>query len=137
MSISIGELCNTAVYDDSASKAVEDLVKRVLGERAGGRFSELRRIKALWDFGKGEALSGAAIKNLSALLSRVRIAQPNAKLFLSSDGSLEIQWKSAQGERTSMFFKDDGFEVLHPGRQEERAFSDSDFQGALASAGLA
>jgi len=134
--ISIGELCNTSVYDDSASKALEDLIKRVLGVRAADRFSELRRIKARWDFGKGEALSEGAVKNLSALLSRVKNAPPNIRLFLCSDGSLEIQWKSPEGERTSVFLKDDGFEVLHPEHHEEQAFSDSDFQGVLLNAGL-
>lgn len=136
MRVSIGELCNTSVYDDSSGRALEDLVKRVLGERAAARFSELRRIKPGWDFGKGEALSDGAVRNLTALLSRVKSAPSNVRLFLSSDGSLEIQWRSRDGNRISVFAKDDRFELFQPEQDEEKTFSDSDFQGVLLAAGI-
>jgi len=136
-SISFGKLCNTSVDDPYARRAIEDLVKRVLGARAAVRFSELRNIKSGWDFGKGEALGEGTLNNLSALLSRVRNPPPSVRLFLSADGSLEIQWKSRDGNRISVFARNDGFEVFRAEQDEELAFPDSDLQGVLLAAGVA
>jgi len=135
--ISFGKLCNTSVDEPYATRALEDLVKRVFGARAAARFSELRNIKSGWDFGKGEALSEGTLNNLSALLSRVKNPPPDVRLFLSTDGSLEIQWKSRDGNRISVFAKNDGFEVFRDEQDEELAFSDSDLQGVLLAAGFA
>ena len=133
---SFGELCNTSVYDDSANKALEDLVKRVLGARVADRFAELRRIKPGWDFGEGEALHDAALSNLSALLSQTKVSPRSPKLFLSSDGSLELRWRSKSDDRICLFVKDDRFEVFDPNGNGESVFMDSEVQSALRSAGL-
>ena len=134
--VSLGELCNTSALDDSPSRALRDLVARALGERAAHRFSELSKIGSGWDFGRGEALHEAAVANLGALLSRIVTSPPNSRLFLTTDGSLELRWQSESEGRISIFVKDDRFEVFKAESDEESVFMESEVRDTLRTAGL-
>jgi len=134
--VSLGELCNTSARDDSQSRALRDLVARVLGERAADRFSELSKIGSGWDFGRGESLHEAVVANLSSLLSRTVTSPSNSRLFLTRDGSLELRWQSESEGRISIFVKADRFEVFKAEIDEESVFMESEVRDTLRTAGL-
>jgi hypothetical protein len=134
--VSLGELCNTSALDDSQSRALRDLIVRVLGERSANRFTEITKIRSGWDFGRGEALHERAIANLSALLSRTETPPPNSRLFLTTDGSLELRWQSEAEGRISIFVKNDRFEVFKAESDEESVFMESEVRNTLQTAGL-
>ncbi len=119
MHVLVGELCNTSIYDYSEEKAVEDLVKRVLGDRAANRFSELRNIKQGWRFGGGEALSPASGSNFSALLQRIRFTPPNSRLFLLEDGSLAVRWKKSDNLKITVVARASGFDLVEESPENE------------------
>jgi hypothetical protein len=127
---------NVTVSDAHMDLILEGLVEQVLGRKALDRFSELKKISHGWNFGKGEPMTERARRNLHALLLHLANPPPDPKLFLLSDGSLELMWKLSDEKQVSVISTSAGFEVFHSSLDEEMSFTDNDFQGVLKAIAL-
>ncbi len=123
---------NVEIEHARPSKSSATIITEVLGERALGRFSELRNIQAGWNFGEGSPMSAGAEANFIFLLSKFPtngIQSP--RLFLMDDGGIEVQWKRESETKVSVVVTENSFELFGQGI-EEKQFSISQYKQLLA-----
>jgi len=124
------------VSDAHMDLIMRKLTEQVLGRKAADRFSELKKISRGWNFGKGEPMTEGAQRNLLALLLHLTNPPPDPRLFLLSDGSLELRWKLSDERRVSIISTPVGFEVFDSNLDEEMTCADYDVEGILKAVGL-
>jgi hypothetical protein len=124
---------NIDVQDARSGGTSEEIIASVLGQAALTRFSELRKIRAGWNFGEGLPMSSAAELNLLFLLSKLGRPIQNPRLFLMDDGGIELQWKDSSSARISIVATETEFELYMRGSTEKR-FELRDYNELLKAA---
>ena len=122
------------VFIEDSEKPLRELVERTLGPRAERRFAELAQIQSGWGSGQGRAMDERAKGNLATFLTNLTQNLPEVRLFLLTDGSIELTWDRKEEIPNSLIVKASGFEVFH--ENEEDAFSESDLSHLLQALAL-
>lgn len=96
------------------------LMKAVLGRDGIDRLNRFMEFEDGWDSGRGKALARASLGALESFLHACEgCPVPDAGIFLTANGNLQLEWDDREGDACEIEFFPDRFEYYFEGTDEE------------------